>query len=130
VDLAARRWTTSRMRRAAGCRFDHLAVGATIYLSMPFAVATVGDLLAAVRQHFGAGDEAIQLELRRRLLDIGWLGSERFVRASHLARLADRRLAELRLTADDYVRAVCDNSSIYLALRPHSATSQSEKEVP
>jgi hypothetical protein len=130
LDLASRRWTTSRMRRAARCRFDHQAIGTTNCLANPFAVATVGDLLAAVHQYFGAGEEEIQLELRRGLVNVGWLGNERFVCASQLARLNDRRLAELHLTADDYIRAVCGDVSAYFALRPYATPSRTEKEVP
>jgi hypothetical protein len=101
-DLSTGRRFRSWLKRAAGCRFDHVVVSESITLATPFAAATFEDLLATARAVVGAGP--VQLEFRRRLFDVGLFGGDRWLDADQLARYAPRRLAELGLERLDRIR--------------------------
>jgi molybdopterin/thiamine biosynthesis adenylyltransferase len=101
-DLSTGRRFRSWLKRAAGCRFDHVVVSESITLATPFAAATFGDLLAAARAVVGAGP--VQLEFRRRLFDVGLFGGDRWLDADRMAKYASRRLAELGLERLDRIR--------------------------
>ena len=102
-DLVTGKRFESRLRRARRCRFDHLVVQETIRLGVPFAEATVGNLLGAVAQAWGSV-EHVQFEFRRRIFDADAGGDGRWQLAERLFLHSQRRLADLRLTHLDRIR--------------------------
>jgi molybdopterin/thiamine biosynthesis adenylyltransferase len=114
-DLASGRWMTSQLRRANRCRFHHQVASETLFLSIPFGAAKVSDLLAVLNRRFG--DDPVQLEFRRRVFDSGVYGASRFIPPSYLEPLEHHRLAQLRLSPDDFIRVVHDGESVLIALR-------------
>ena len=114
-DLQTGRRMKSRMKRSAGCRFDHRVVGERVGLATPFAAATVDDLLAAARAAVGEG-RRMQLEFRRRLFDVGLFGGERWLDAERLAPYAGRRLAELGLVRLDRIRVQAGEQAAFVDL--------------
>jgi hypothetical protein len=116
-DLASGRWLTSQIARNQRCRFSHDVVRERLFLPVPFPAATIADLLATVATRFGNSN--VQLEFRRRIFDSGAFGGSRFVPAESLRSSSTRRLAELRLSADDLVFAQQQgNPSVVIALCP------------
>jgi molybdopterin/thiamine biosynthesis adenylyltransferase len=102
-DLATRRFLTSRRKRAGRCRFDHQIVTNYVCPDVPFASATVGDVLRIVRQRFGSS--ACHLEFRRGVLRSDQaFPTDRLVTPGWLDRQEARRLAELGLTPRDRIR--------------------------
>jgi hypothetical protein len=99
-DLWASRTLRSRLRRAPGCRFDHLVVGGLLPLGRPFARATAGDLLEAVEGAYPG--QAVHLECRRGLR----IGPQplRVIPLAALEPRRDRPLGELGLSPSDRLR--------------------------
>ncbi len=102
-DLVTGKRFESRLRKARRCRFDHLAVQETIRLGVPFAKATVGNLLAAVAQAWGTVDH-VQFEFRRRIFEPDAGGDGRWQLAEGLSLHSQRRLADCHLTHLDRIR--------------------------
>jgi molybdopterin/thiamine biosynthesis adenylyltransferase len=114
-DLVARRRCTSRLTRAAGCRFDHTIVREKFPLRVEFAAARVGDLLATVSEAVADG-QSLRIEFRRRVFDAGLFGGDRWLEPLHLAAYAPRRLAELGLTRFDRVRVSSGERTVFIDL--------------
>lgn len=114
-DLANRRWLTSRLQRAAGCRFDHRVVVERLTVDVPFPAATVGHLLEVVRARFAG--QPVRLQFRRRVFDHGAFGQSRFATCARLESYAGCRLARLGLTAADRVRVDGEGESAFLVFR-------------
>jgi molybdopterin/thiamine biosynthesis adenylyltransferase len=104
----------SRLRRAAGCRFDHTVVRQSISLDVPFETATVGDMLRVL--HNAA--PSAQLHFRRGIFDDGLFGGSRWLSYEQLVPHAARRLTELGLTQHDRVRVRAGGLDAFLNLAP------------
>jgi len=102
-DLANGRRLESRIRRAAGCRYDHAVVQRRIPLGRSFGIATLADVIAAAEREFAAAGD-LQFEFPRGLLDRPPFGPRRWLRAGDLLANSDRGLAELPLAPLDRIR--------------------------
>jgi len=100
-DLLTGRMTAARRRVTPRCRFAHEAPPQLLRLAAPLAKATVDDLLAAVVEQFG--EQTVQLEFRRGLLDGDLFGAGRFAMSEHLRPMRHRRLVQFGLTLRDRV---------------------------
>ena len=104
------RFLNSRLRRAAACRYDHAVVATRIPLAVPFAAATVGDLLEAVAAHYPG--LAPSLEFRRGLVEASEIfAASRHVVPSQLESRSQQSLEGLGLHAEDLVRVRTPNPS-------------------
>ena len=116
-DLRHGRFLASRLRRSAGCRFDHAVVRETIRL----AFGTVGDLLDVVARRFGT--IPVHRECRRGLCGGDGFGAERFVTPERLRPRAGERLAALGFVAEDRIRVRSAAESAFVALSSISPAS-------
>jgi molybdopterin/thiamine biosynthesis adenylyltransferase len=113
-DLRHGRFLASRLRRLAGCRFDHAVVRETIRPARGLAFATVGDLLDAVARRFGTAP--VHLECRRGLFGGAGFGAERFITPERLRPRTGERLAALGFVAEDRIRVRSATESAFVAL--------------
>ncbi len=125
-DLASRRWLQSRLRPSKQCRFDHRVIDHVVALPVHYGEATVDDLLAVIREQFG--DSAVQIHFRRKLLDRGPLGSNRFPSVETLQSLSGQWLADLGLTVDDRIRIDGCKRSIFIAFGENEAAQIDQQE--
>lgn len=100
-DLLAGRFITSRRRRNPHCRFKHEVVSQLIHLETPLADATITNLLSAVERNFG--EQPVQLEFRRGIIEDDLFGASRFAAPQQLNRMGHRQLTEIGLTPRDRV---------------------------
>jgi molybdopterin/thiamine biosynthesis adenylyltransferase len=114
-DLSSRRWLTSTMRRAGGCRFDHGVISENLTLDTPFANATAGDLLDLLRRRFGG--EPVQLEFHRHNGDVDGFRRGRFISTDELANVAMRRLSEFQLGSRDHIEIKYRDNRVAIAFR-------------
>jgi molybdopterin/thiamine biosynthesis adenylyltransferase len=107
-DLWHRRFLTSKLRRAPGCRFDHERVTQTVRLGTDFPSATLGDVLHVVEERFG--NVPVHFECRRGLFP------GRFASPTDLASCARQHLSTLGFQPADRIRVRSAASSVFLCL--------------
>jgi len=101
-DFFNRRFLTSKLRRASQCRADHAIVKEQLRLEVPFARATVGDVLQCLCARFQT--EPATLMLRGGLL-LDSIAPGGIVSSSELEPLSSQRLADLGFSPRDWIRA-------------------------
>jgi molybdopterin/thiamine biosynthesis adenylyltransferase len=110
-DLTHRRFLTTHLRRAAGCRHDHQRMADQVWLDMS---AKVRELIDMVEHHFGS--IPVHLEVRRGLFGNGTFAGRRFPTLPELRPLAAESLAGLGFVSGDRIRVRSADRSVFVTI--------------
>ncbi|MBX7168103.1 MAG: ThiF family adenylyltransferase [Pirellulales bacterium] len=119
-DLHSGRQFTSQLCRAAGCRFDHHSVAERVNLTLPFASATVAELIESAQSW--AGSDAVEVEHRRGLFGSPRRRSSATSRVAMLQPYAGQTLADVGLDRRDWILLRTPGRHAFLQLDTNTVT--------